>query len=605
MKKFTDNKTAVIELDKSGGSRWSEGGGFPLIYDENGAHVYKGEGHSSIIGVSGTGKSQTGSMPLVENLLDHGESVCVIDPKGEIARRILSRKDSKYKGVRFEVLDMCNPTESKKYNPLSLAAKYFASGDGTLKSKAEEICDMITHCFVLEEHGHSDPYWRDSARSILMGIITMLCNIGEEYATFRNVCSLCVDGDTTKENIRLLDELTSLMKPLYPGSQQKVKVYTSFSASGFGTSTTAECHRSELLNSTNRILRTSGVLDFTDENQFDVTSIKPDEQIAIFIIVPMNVPSYYGIAGVIMSQISEVVYELAQKQPNCFLPVRFNFVIEELGNVGKSIPNLPFLMSAARASNIRMHLFYQSTFQLDYIFGPEMANIIRDNVSLNVIYRVNNLDTAKYFSEYCGTYVVPSTGRRELIIEPSSILCLDVGQALVIVNGKIKFVSRLSAYGKPHSDDMPEEYLHYNKPKSHLYSRKEIRDAIEARVKAYLDAKYSDDDLNALVPTGKEIFIVLEGHSGPNAGGRITEIITELLEKKIGYVKYDCGLPIDEVYFPLVKELYLLFGIDAKKDPDSERRVKIKNARMNDDDDDDDDADAYAEAGTGPIDDEE
>jgi len=558
MKKFTDNKTVAEFLDKSGGTRWAGGGGFPLMYDSDGVHVYKGEGHSSIIGVSGTGKSQTGSMPLVENLLDNGESVCAIDPKGEIARRILSMKDQKYQNVRFVVFDMCHPVESLRYNPMALAANYFAKGDRVSVAKAEEICDSLAYSFMpSEKTSKTDPYWNDATRTVLLGIISMLCNLGGDVATLRNMCGLCSDGRNVMANQRLLSGMAEKAKAFYPRIQQLMDTYT-----GLDANRTSSCIQSQLLNCINDIMRTNGILEFTDENQFDVTSIDPNEQICIFIIVPMNIPSYYGIAGIMLSQISDCVYDLAQRQENQFLPVRFNFVIEELGNIGRSVPNLPFLMSASRSSNIRMHLFYQSMSQLEAIFGSDKANIIRDNVSLNVIYRVNNLATAKYFSEYCGTYVIPATGERAWIIEAANILSLDMGQALVIVDGKIKFVSRLSAYGAPHGDKMPEEYISHNGPSNAEYSSRKINMAINEKIYQWLDTLPCADIAEEIIPLGHEVTLQAHPHLPTIAVPRIRSGIDKIVEAAGGRCIAPLAWIVDEAYISYISEVYDKIDID-------------------------------------------
>lgn len=86
-----------------------------------------------------------------------------------------------------------------------------------------------------------------------------------------------------------------------------------------------------------------------------------------------------------------------------------NFCLDELGNIGRAINNLPHLLSAGRSRNIRVELVLQSISQLDDIYGKSNATTIMSNAAVKIAFRVNHWDTLSEFSRLCG--------EREIVVD--------------------------------------------------------------------------------------------------------------------------------------------------------------------------------------------
>ena len=125
------------------------------------------------------------------------------------------------------------------------------------------------------------------------------------------------------------------------------------------------------------------------------------------------------------------------------LPIRVNVLLEELGNIGRAITNLPHLMSAGRSRNIRVEFVLQSISQLVDIYGESNATTIMSNCDVRIAFRVNHWDTLTELSRICGEREINCEGHvsREPLITQSQLAAMETGQALVIVSGRIKFIT--------------------------------------------------------------------------------------------------------------------------------------------------------------------
>ena len=73
-------------------------GGGPLLYQEgHNNYYYTDESNGIFVGLTGTGKSRRGTIPLVRNIVEAQESFAVVDPKGEIFQQTACYTEKEYK----------------------------------------------------------------------------------------------------------------------------------------------------------------------------------------------------------------------------------------------------------------------------------------------------------------------------------------------------------------------------------------------------------------------------------------------------------------------------------------------------------------------------
>src|SRR5699024_7471806 len=135
----------------------------------------------------------------------------------------------------------------------------------------------------------------------------------------------------------------------------------------------------------------------------------------------------------LVSQLMNHYVRIAEQKYAGKLPIRVNVLLEELGNIGRAITNLPHLMSAGRSRNIRVEFVLQSISQLVDIYGESNATTIMSNCDVRIAFRVNHWDTLTELSRICGEREINCEGHvsREPLITQSQLAAMETGQALV------------------------------------------------------------------------------------------------------------------------------------------------------------------------------
>jgi len=414
--------------------------GGQVLYRENSQNwVYGGEGHTIILGVSGSGKSRRGTLPMVRSLILADESFSIVDPKGEIYEETAGH--ARAEGYDVHVIDFRHICESERWNPLTLPYELGRSDSSENKQISAEMIDELAHS-IYRANNTNDPFWIDSARSLFIGAVNALMEYAKpEQVTMAGVYQLIINGDKHCGAASLLKALVAEM----PESSVTSMLLQSYLNTA---SDTRGGIRSTFLEGISTFTRSEGIMEFLSTDDLKIGALDGTRKTAIYIILPDESPIFDRLAGVLVSQLMSHFIRLAQNTIGGRLPVRMNVCLEELGNVGGALANLPHLMSAGRSRNIRCQLVLQSLSQLTDIYGASSATTILSNADVIVAFRTNHWDTLTELSRKCGerevNYGVQMS--REALITQSQIGSMQTGQALVMVSGRLKFVTWLPDY---------------------------------------------------------------------------------------------------------------------------------------------------------------
>lgn len=414
-----ENNKGGLVLDHSNGKNW----------------VYPGEGHSIILGVSGSGKSRRGTIPLIKSLIKAGESFVAIDPKGEIHYHTAADAED---GYDIHVVDFRHIFESERWNLLAAPDEHFVSGDSVRKQIALEMIDELAHT-LYPVSDKADPFWPESARSVFIGATYALMMLGKpEQVNMAGVYQLIAKGEERMGGSTVLKEFVDSL----PTDSVAAMLLQSYISTANDTRAGI---RSTFLEGLSMFARSDGLISMLGADDLHINDLDGEKPTAIYIILPDESPIFDSIAGVLCSQIMGHYIRLAQDKYNGKLPRRLNVCLEELGNIGKSIRSLAHLMTAGRSRNIRCHLVLQSLSQLDTLYGPSEASTIRSNADVLLAFRTNHWDTLSELSHKCGEREVDGHNHvsRESLITPSQLASMKTGQALVMISGHTKFITWL------------------------------------------------------------------------------------------------------------------------------------------------------------------
>lgn len=376
----------VVKVDPTSSS--VEAAGIPLINNGTNLWVDNGEYHNLIIGATGSGKSQTVVIPMVNLLAKHGESMIITDPKGELYEN--SAEYLKSRGYNIIVLNFRDPQKGNAWNPLTLPYRYYKEGN---HDKATELLDDVALNILSDPNGKSDPFWEKSAADYFSGL----------------ALGLFEDAKEEEINLNSINYMSTVGEEKFPPSNFSKEYFTLK-----GEASSAYIFASNTINSPNETkggilsvfrqkIRTfssrenlSEMLSYSD---FDIKRIG-NEKTAVFIIVQDEKTTYHGLATIFIKQCYESLVDVAQTNGGK-LPIRTNFILDEFPNMPQ-LRDVSSMVTAARSRLIRFTFIIQNFAQLKQVYGAEVAETIKGNCG-NLIYLISTeLSALEEISKMCG-----------------------------------------------------------------------------------------------------------------------------------------------------------------------------------------------------------
>lgn len=381
--------------------------------------------HYVYLGSTGSGKSVTAVIPECSFIATAKKkrSVFITDPKSEIYNA--TSKMFKDNGYNIITLDFRHPELSNHFNILEPIIKEYEKyieyekkskdlkGDNeeveynnlAMSSYAEtnRLITSLSTMIMQEKTQSKDPFWNNSARNLLEGLIGFFL---EEYKK----------GTIRREQITM----TSIRKFQNSSMQErnfaKFKMYIEKKDYGDKSKDSLTSILSASENTYKSITAVFGekMALFDDVNVANVTSdsdfdfnILGKEPTALFVIVPDEDKTYFTLVTIIVGLLYRELVKLANIQDNKKLPVQIDWILDEFANC-PPLADIEAIVSVARSRGMRFHFFIQSFSQLDNVYGKEVSQIILDNCGL-IYLKTNTQDTAEQISKLLGKTSITSS----------------------------------------------------------------------------------------------------------------------------------------------------------------------------------------------------
>lgn len=399
--------------------------GVPMWFSKDYKYVWfdKETPHYTYLGSTGSGKSVTAVIPMCSFIATAKKkrSVFITDPKGEIFNT--TSKMFKDNGYNVLTLDFRHPEMSNHFNILEPIIKeyekYIDYEKKSIVSKRDRIkynnlamtslaetnrlITSLATMIMQEKTQQKDPFWNNSARNLLEGLIGFFL---EEYK---------------KNNIKRNQiTMTSIRK--FQNSSMQEKNFNKFKAyidkKDYGSK--SKDSLTSILNASDNTYKSITAVFgekmslFDDVNVANVTSdsdfdfdLLGKEATALFIIVPDEDKVYFTLVTIIVGLLYKELVKLANSKENKKLPVQIDWLLDEFANC-PPLADIEALVSVARSRGMRFHFFIQSFSQLDNVYGKEVAQIILDNCGL-IYLKTNTQDTAEQISKRLGKTTISSS----------------------------------------------------------------------------------------------------------------------------------------------------------------------------------------------------
>lgn len=397
--------------------------------------VNDSENHVCVLGNSGKGKSQCQSLPIMQDILRHSESLIVADPKGEGYRYLGSTIPDHYQ--KF-VINLRYPRRSPTtWNPLTMIRDLYHSEDPDDQDRAMEMLNVLANG-IYPHDPNADQFWINSSREYFIGLVMgLLETADDEEVTLDSVTEMM-----SKSESRMGDEsYLQIFFDALPETSLARRYLESYLS---GPKDTRGSVHSVASSGLSVFSRSRGLMELLSEDSLDIRSLDVSRPFALIIIIPDETDAYDVLAGLLVSQLCFHLTRQAEELGGR-LPVRCHILLEELGTVGRGIPDLPKLISVSRSRNIRLYLVLQTLSQLEDVFGRSRAKTIRSCIGITVCFSTNNWDTLQEFSQRCGEREIEFSGHlvKEPLITPTQLAAMPTGTALVIIDNAYKIITPL------------------------------------------------------------------------------------------------------------------------------------------------------------------
>ena len=392
--------------------------------------------HALIIGTTGSGKTTTYISPTIQILSETQTkpSLLISDPKGELY--ILHAKSLEKKGYKIKILDLRNPFNSIKWNPLERAFRlyqkmlrlkdevtqnddtgeyYFedkvfnvpAELNGYIQVRQQQLYDLVYEdlhdiisalCPVTNKH---EPIWESGAKNFCLAVaLAMLEDSENEKLGMTvdkyNFYNLMKVATNTENDCEILMDYFAHRSPLSKCTSLSKQVLDS-------AEKTRGSYLSTLFDRLNMFADLS-LCSLTSENEITFEDLA-EEATAVFLQVPDERETRHALAAIVILQAYKELVQKANKYADLTLPRPVYFLLDEFGNM-PAVHKLEQMITVGRSRNIWLNLVVQSYAQLAKVYDDKIAEIIKSNCNIQIFIGTTDLKTIEDFSKRCGNYTV-------------------------------------------------------------------------------------------------------------------------------------------------------------------------------------------------------
>ena len=405
-----ENMKELVPLSKVNGKEKIKSSGLPMAYDDESIYVNGRENHSLVIGSTGSGKTQTITLPMLNQAWLAGESVIVSDSSNELYDT--TKGEFEKNGYRIFKLNLDEATGTDSWNPFDLLERLYDEKD--YDKVSSELENLGFYLLNTPEEQNADPFWINSAANYFTGICLYLFENKKEVS----LDSVYEIDEVIKENP------DKFLKSL----DKKSKSYINFSCVLSAPNDTRMSIISVFDNKYKNFIGKENLRKMLAKSDFDITEIA-EEKTAIFIKSGKS-----KISNVLLPLFIEQVYA-AKSDKN-----RLNIIIDEFYNIN---PILDFqkMLNYSREVGIVFTIMIRGFNDLKNAYGKEGAEMIRLGFA-NILYLLSqDIETLEEISKLCG-----ETAKKEPLVSLEDLKTLRPFEAIIITIRMMPFKTKLLPY---------------------------------------------------------------------------------------------------------------------------------------------------------------
>lgn len=412
-----ENVKKNVPLMPVDGKTEIEFSGLPMTYDDKYLYISNRLNHSLVIGTTGSGKTQTITLPLLKLAIKAKESVVIHDTTNELYEE--TKEDFKKNGYNIIKLNFDSSMDCNCWNPLELPYKLYKEGN---KDKAQDLLEELAFYLLNElEDASGDPFWINSAINYFVGITL--------YA-FEN------EKNVNLDTIRKLDTFVKENQNEFKEKLNKNSgAYINLSGILNAPKDTSGSILSVFSQRIKKFISKENLSKMLSKSDFDITSIGK-EKIAIY-IVSGNSNISERLLPLLISQIYFAKDEYSKNTG------KVNIIIDEFYEL-YPIKNFSRILNYSRSIGITFVLMIRGFNDLKNKYGHEQTEILK-MCFCNIVYLLSqDIETLEEISNLCGNTC--EDGIIKPLISVEELKILKVFEAIVLIPRMLPIKTKLLPY---------------------------------------------------------------------------------------------------------------------------------------------------------------
>jgi len=298
----------------------------------------------AVIATTGSGKTSSFIVPNLMSIND--SSIVVTDPSGALCKQTAA--DLERRGYKIIILDPTHLSESGGFNPIS-------------RANSIPAIQEIAHILVNNSSGGNDPFWSQSAETIVAILLACLRN-HPEYKTYANLTNLLYLLNNFGDGL----PLGKFVAQHAPDDN----VFQSYKGFVSQADRTMQGIISQAKASISWV-QDPNIARLTTSNTFRFEQLRK-EKTALFLRVPQNRIGYYApLMNLFYTQLFHFLLDDDLFDPKAY-PVYC--LLDEFGHL--SLPHFSSIITTTRARRVSLTLIVQALSQLEERYGKQGASTI-------------------------------------------------------------------------------------------------------------------------------------------------------------------------------------------------------------------------------------
>ena len=411
-----DNMEKMLSLVGVDSTSEIKSTGLPVVYDEEKLYITKRLDHTLVIGSTGSGKTQTITLPILELSARAGESMVIHDTTNELYE--MTKDNFASRGYNIIRLNLDDARDCNYWNPFELVNRLYKEGN---KDKAQDLIEDLGFYLLNDLTDTSDPFWINSTIDYFTGL-TLYAIENYEDVNLNSILEL--DSEVRTDSKKILDNI-----------DKKSNIYINLRGVLEAPPETKGSILSVFNQRIKRYISKENLKNVLSRSDFDLSKIGQEKTIVY--IVSGNSNNSEHLLPLLISQIYYAKDEYSKTTG------KINIIIDDFFSL-YPIRHFSKVLNYSRSLQVTFTILIRGFNDLNNIYGKEETEVIKMCFA-NMVYLLSqDISTLEEISNLCGKTCEDGVVRPLISVE--ELKTMGYFEAILLTPRLMPFKTKLLPY---------------------------------------------------------------------------------------------------------------------------------------------------------------